>query len=81
MSHCPPLPPGENTIDLHVHKHDAAVGICLVLGEVSARRLVLGCREGAGEGNPMPGWGQLQVHWASPSNCLVPVWISALQSI
>lgn len=89
MIHCPPPsppPPGENTIDLHVHKHDEAVGILPGLrrglsSEVGAGRLVLGCWEGAGEGNPMLGWEQLQVHWASPSNCLVPVWISALQSI
>lgn len=33
MIHSPP-PPSENTTDLHVHKHDEAVGICLVSGEV-----------------------------------------------
>lgn len=53
-----PPSPGENTTDLHVHKHDRAVGICWVLGKVS------GSEVGAGMlgGKPNAGWGPLQVH-------------------
>lgn len=75
QSPLPPNSPGDNTIDLHVHKRDAAVAICLVLGEVSAQRLVLGMVGGSGGGKPGAGLGAVTgaLGLPPPSNCLVPV--------